>query len=109
MKKASEVGHLSVGQQRRLHLALILSADLGILVLDEPTNHLSIALVDELTEALLDTPTGLVLSSHDRKLIRDVAGWDTLDIGADNSVEAGAMGSAPGGDMHSTDLGIRGT
>ncbi|AZQ76303.1 ABC-F family ATP-binding cassette domain-containing protein [Flaviflexus ciconiae] len=108
-EESKRVEHLSIGQQRRLHLALILSADPGILVLDEPTNHLSIALVDELTEALLDTPAGLVLSSHDRKLIRDVAGWDTLDIGADNSVEAGAMGSAPGGDMHSTDLGTRGT
>lgn len=98
-EESKRVEHLSMGQQRRLHLALILSADPGILVLDEPTNHLSIALVDELTEALLDTPAGLVLSSHDRKLIRDVAGWDTLDIGADDSVEPGAMSSAPGGGM----------
>jgi macrolide transport system ATP-binding/permease protein len=46
------VGELSMGQQRRLDLALVLAMRPHVLLLDEPTNHLSIALVDELTDAL---------------------------------------------------------
>lgn len=36
------VGELSMGQQRRLDLALVLAARPHVLLLDEPTNHLSI-------------------------------------------------------------------
>jgi macrolide transport system ATP-binding/permease protein len=35
---------------------------------DEPTNHLSLTLVDELNDALLDTPAAIVLVTHDRTL-----------------------------------------
>jgi len=69
------VGELSMGQQRRLDLALVLAARPHVLLLDEPTNHLSIALVDELTEALGATQAAVVLSTHDRQLLRDVAQW----------------------------------
>ncbi|MFC5337140.1 ABC-F family ATP-binding cassette domain-containing protein [Leucobacter denitrificans] len=69
------VGELSMGQQRRLDLALMLATRPHVLLLDEPTNHLSIALVDELTEALGATQAAVVLSTHDRQLLRDVAEW----------------------------------
>src|SRR5690606_1949653 len=46
------VRDLSMGQQRRLDLAMVLAARPHVLLLDEPTNHLSITLVDELTDAL---------------------------------------------------------
>lgn len=77
-----QVGELSMGQQRRLDLALVLSTRPHVLLLDEPTNHLSIALVDELTAALGATPPAVLLSTHDRQLLRDVAGWPQLHLTA---------------------------
>ncbi|WP_298742706.1 ABC-F family ATP-binding cassette domain-containing protein [uncultured Microbacterium sp.] len=74
------VGELSMGQQRRLDLALVLAARPHVLLLDEPTNHLSIALVDELTEALGTTQAAVVLSTHDRQLLRDVADWPQVHL-----------------------------
>lgn len=74
------VSELSMGQQRRLDLALVLAARPHLLLLDEPTNHLSIALVDELTEALGATDAAVVVSSHDRQLLRDVADWPRLEL-----------------------------
>ena len=48
------VAHLSIGQRRRLALAIVLADPPELLLLDEPTNHLSPTLCDELEEALLD-------------------------------------------------------
>ncbi|GAA2840743.1 macrolide transport system ATP-binding/permease protein [Leucobacter komagatae] len=75
---AKRVSELSMGQKRRLDLALVLATRPNLLLLDEPTNHLSIALVDELTEALGATEVAVVLSSHDRQLLRDAAAWPQL-------------------------------
>ncbi|MGI5347949.1 ABC-F family ATP-binding cassette domain-containing protein [Streptomyces sp. CA-250714] len=76
------VAELSMGQQRRLELALVLAARPHVLLLDEPTNHLSITLVDELTEALQATDAAVVLATHDRQLRRDVNSWPRLDLAA---------------------------
>lgn len=76
------VGELSMGQQRRLDLAMALAARPHVLLLDEPTNHLSIALVDELTDALHATGAAVVLATHDRRLQRDTAAWPRLPVGA---------------------------
>ncbi|TMR09701.1 ABC-F family ATP-binding cassette domain-containing protein [Nonomuraea turkmeniaca] len=63
------VGELSVGQRRRLALALLVADPPGVLLLDEPTNHLSPRLSDELEAALAtDGPGGIVIASHDRWL-----------------------------------------
>lgn len=68
------VGVLSVGQQRRLALALIIARPPHLFLLDEPTNHLSLALATELEEALDSYPGAVVLASHDRWLRRRWAG-----------------------------------
>ena len=74
------IGELSMGQQRRLELALVLAELPHVLILDEPTNHLSIALVDELTEALEAPEAAVVLSSHDRQLLRDTQQWPRIEL-----------------------------
>ncbi|MFE3904838.1 ATP-binding cassette domain-containing protein [Streptomyces sp. NPDC059153] len=64
------VGQLSVGQRRRLALALLVARPPQLLLLDEPTNHLSPRLCDELEAALGSGPGAIVVASHDRWLRR---------------------------------------
>ncbi|MEU7476624.1 ABC-F family ATP-binding cassette domain-containing protein [Lentzea sp. NPDC042327] len=64
------VGTLSVGQRRRLALALLVADPPQLLLLDEPTNHLSPTLCDELEDALGPGPGAVVVASHDRWLRR---------------------------------------
>ncbi|SDG30044.1 ABC-F family ATP-binding cassette domain-containing protein [Pseudonocardia oroxyli] len=70
----TRVGDLSVGQRRRLALALLIADPPELLLLDEPTNHLSPTLSDELEEALGTGPGAVVVASHDRWLRRRWAG-----------------------------------
>jgi macrolide transport system ATP-binding/permease protein len=67
---ATPVRLLSVGQRRRLGLAVAVASAPDLLLLDEPTNHLSLALAGELEEALEATPGTVVVASHDRWLRR---------------------------------------
>jgi len=62
------VGELSIGQQRRLALALIIAKPPHVFLLDEPSNHLSLNLASELEEALGTYPGAVVVASHDRWL-----------------------------------------
>ncbi|MGV8895723.1 MAG: ABC-F family ATP-binding cassette domain-containing protein [Rhodoglobus sp.] len=64
------VGVLSIGQQRRTALALIIARPPHLLLLDEPTNHLSLTLATELEDALGTFPGAVVVASHDRWLRR---------------------------------------
>jgi macrolide transport system ATP-binding/permease protein len=64
------VGALSVGQRRRLSLALLIATPPEVLLLDEPTNHISLRLAEELCAALLSAPGAILLASHDRWLRR---------------------------------------
>ncbi|HLT11455.1 MAG TPA: ABC-F family ATP-binding cassette domain-containing protein [Micromonosporaceae bacterium] len=64
------VGVLSVGQRRRLALALLIARTPHLLLLDEPTNHISLTLAEELEEALRTAPGAVVVASHDRWLRR---------------------------------------
>jgi len=68
------VGALSVGQQRRVALAVLTADPPDLLVLDEPTNHLSLGLAEELEAALVAFPGAVVLASHDRWLRERWAG-----------------------------------
>jgi macrolide transport system ATP-binding/permease protein len=72
------VGSLSVGQRRRLGLAVAIAAAPDLLLLDEPTNHVSLALAGELEEALATAPGGVLLASHDRWLRRR---WEGPELG----------------------------
>ncbi|MET8318524.1 ATP-binding cassette domain-containing protein [Micromonospora sp. NPDC005189] len=76
------VAELSVGQRRRLGLAVLVADPPDLLLLDEPTNHLSPRLCDELEEALGTGPGAIVVASHDRRLRSRWSGREvTLAVG----------------------------
>ncbi|MFD6534476.1 ABC-F family ATP-binding cassette domain-containing protein [Streptomyces sp. NPDC060184] len=70
---------LSVGQQRRLALARLVTRPADVLVLDEPTNHLALDLVEELEAALAAYEGAVVVVSHDRAFRRRFTG-DVLEL-----------------------------
>ncbi|MEJ8277794.1 ABC-F family ATP-binding cassette domain-containing protein [Pseudonocardia spirodelae] len=62
------VAELSLGQRRRLALAVAVADAPDLLLLDEPTNHVSLRLAGELEAALGTAPGTVVVTSHDRWL-----------------------------------------
>ncbi|MBM7439536.1 ribosomal protection-like ABC-F family protein [Streptomyces sp. HB132] len=79
------VAALSIGQQRRLALARLVTRPADLLVLDEPTNHIAPGLVEEL-EAALDRYAGaVVVVSHDRSFRRRFTG-ERLELRAGRTV-----------------------
>ena len=71
--RSRPLGTLSVGQRHRVRLACLLGAGHSVLLLDEPTNHLDASGLAHLTERLRAHPGVVVLVSHDRALLADVA------------------------------------
>lgn len=71
--QTTRIGELSDGQQSRLVFAMICMKNPNLLLLDEPTNHLDIEAIDSLAEAIKGFKGGLVLVSHDFRLIDQVS------------------------------------
>ncbi len=67
------VAELSGGEKQRLSLALMLRAQFDLLCLDEPTNHLDVQGTETLEQALKEFPGTVLLITHDRTLVREVA------------------------------------
>lgn len=67
------VGELSGGEQARALIAKLMLMPADVLLLDEPTNDLDIPTLEALEESLADFPGALVLVSHDRYLVDQVA------------------------------------
>ena len=66
------IGHLSDGQRSRLVFCEIAANNPNILLLDEPTNNLDIECIDSLAEAIKAFDGGVVLVSHDFRLISQI-------------------------------------
>ncbi|MFE6933994.1 ribosomal protection-like ABC-F family protein [Streptomyces sp. NPDC057699] len=79
------VASLSIGQQRRLALARLVTRPADLLILDEPTNHIALGLVEELEEALGRYPGAVVVVSHDRSFRSRFTG-DHLELRAGRAV-----------------------
>jgi ATP-binding cassette subfamily F protein 3 len=68
-----EIGTLSGGERARMALALMTLAHANLLILDEPTNHLDVENIEALEDALDEYDGSVLLVSHDRAFLREVA------------------------------------
>lgn len=59
----------SPGELRKLLLALGVARNPHLIIMDEPTNHLDLPSIECLEDALADCPCGLLLASHDQRLL----------------------------------------
>ena len=64
---------LSGGERARLALARLIAQGPNLLLLDEPTNHLDMPTCEALEEALAEYPGAVILVSHDRRLVEQIA------------------------------------
>ncbi|CAG9838016.1 unnamed protein product [Diabrotica balteata] len=62
---------LSGGQKARVALAELCLNAPDVLILDEPTNNLDIESIDALAEAINEYTGGVIIVSHDERLIRE--------------------------------------
>merc|ERR1712137_155917 len=79
----TKIGNLSGGQKARVAFANLMLEKPHILILDEPTNHLDIESVVALTTAIKNFDGGIVVVTHDARLISaiDCAIWVVEDGG----------------------------
>jgi len=102
-----QVGKLSGGEQSRLLLAALMLRPAQVLVLDEPTNDLDLATLVVLEESLTDFPGAVLLVSHDRYFLDQVATTILAFVDEDEDAGAGAgAGDEPVGAPDGAGAGV---
>ena len=81
-----DIGTFSGGWMMRVALARLLLQNPDVLLLDEPTNHLDLASVEWLQGFLAEYAGAIVLVSHDRDFINEVANR-VVELHAGRAVE----------------------
>jgi ATP-binding cassette, subfamily F, member 3 len=79
------VGVLSGGERARLVLAKVLARRNNCLLLDEPTNNLDIVAKDTLLEALRRFSGTVVIVSHDRYMLNELA-KEVIEVGQGHAI-----------------------
>jgi ATP-binding cassette subfamily F protein 3 len=69
-----KIRDLSGGEKARVQMARLMLRGANFLLLDEPTNHLDIASAEQLEDALEDFDGTLLMVSHDRYFLDNIAG-----------------------------------
>lgn len=67
-----QMASLSGGEQRKVALALGLSAPQELILWDEPTNHLDLETIQDFEEELQNSRKTFMIISHDRSLLNNV-------------------------------------
>jgi ATP-binding cassette subfamily F protein 3 len=85
-----KISILSGGEKSRVVLATVLATPVNFLVLDEPTNHLDIKSREVLLEAIKEFDGTVMVVSHDRHFLRQIANrvWE-VDRGEIRVYEGG--------------------
>lgn len=66
------VGDFSIGELKRIQLAIIFASSPNLLILDEPTNHLDIHTLNMLERTLKEYKHTLIVVSHDREFLKRI-------------------------------------
>ena len=73
VEPSAVIAPLSGGERRRIALCKVMAPQPEVLLLDEPTNHLDLPAIEWLEGALRQINSALVLVSHDRRFLSNMA------------------------------------